>query len=106
MRHIDVNQLWIQEKVRSGEISIIKVHGKDNIADALTKYCDNQSLETHMTGAGLIRKEGRHSLMPRVEGRMEEGTENQGENEDEEEEEPNQNCAEEIMCLCMGKLGR
>ena len=38
VRHIEVNTLWLQDKVREGEIMVEKVGGKINIADALTKY--------------------------------------------------------------------
>ena len=38
VRHIEVHQLWVQEKVSSGEIVINKVRGEDNIADILTKF--------------------------------------------------------------------
>ncbi len=37
VRHIEVNQLWVQEKVREGTFEICKVKGIDNLADALTK---------------------------------------------------------------------
>ena len=37
IRHIDVTQLWLQEKVSEGVIEIVKVNTKENISDALTK---------------------------------------------------------------------
>ena len=37
IRHIDVTQLWLQEKVSEGTIEIVKVNTKENISDALTK---------------------------------------------------------------------
>ena len=37
-----VNQLWVQEKVRNGDLAITRVKGLDNLADALTK---NEVLE-------------------------------------------------------------
>ena len=42
LRHIELNQLWLQEKVNSGKIEIEKVKGTENPADALTKYKDNE----------------------------------------------------------------
>merc|ERR1712143_22283 len=44
VRHIEVNQLWVQEKVSNGEITIIKVGTKDNLADALTKHVEAEIL--------------------------------------------------------------
>ena len=37
VRHIEVNQLWVQDKVRSGDIEVVKVDGDKNLGDALTK---------------------------------------------------------------------
>ncbi len=36
MRHIERNQLWLQEKVNNGQLEIEKVKGEINRADALT----------------------------------------------------------------------
>ena len=37
IRHIEVNQLWLQEKVNNGTIEVEKVKGETNRADVLTK---------------------------------------------------------------------
>ena len=44
VRHIDVSQLWIQQKVLSGEIKIIKVRTDENFSDALNKYVSSKNL--------------------------------------------------------------
>ena len=44
VRHIEVNQLWVQEKVAKGEIDLIKIPGTENRADALTKYVEGDKL--------------------------------------------------------------
>ena len=36
-RHIEGAELWIQEKVASGEVKLVKDPGTFNLADALTK---------------------------------------------------------------------
>ena len=41
VRHIQVGQLWIQDKVNSGDIEIEKIGGKINLADTLTKHSDS-----------------------------------------------------------------
>ena len=48
VRHIDVSQLWIREKVASGEIRIIKVRSQENISDALTKHVSSKDLGWHV----------------------------------------------------------
>ena len=59
VRHIEVNQLWVQEKVSNGEITIVKIGTKDNLADALTKAVASDELQMHMKGLGMCIKEGR-----------------------------------------------
>ena len=60
VRHIETNQLWVQEEVSMKEIVIEKVGGKQNIADALTKPVDQKDLEIHVTGINLEVRHGRH----------------------------------------------
>ena len=36
VRHVEVNQVRVQEKVGSGEVELKKVNGQSNLADALT----------------------------------------------------------------------
>ena len=38
MRHLEVKLLWLQECVQKGRLSVGKVSGATNVADALTKY--------------------------------------------------------------------
>ena len=37
VRHVEVSQLCMQQKVRNGEIKVQKVKGEDNLADFFTK---------------------------------------------------------------------
>ena len=64
LRHMDTNQLWVQEKVRSGGVGIQKVTTWENIADILTKYVNKDAIGKHMRGATSKLEEGRHELMP------------------------------------------
>ena len=64
VRHVEVNQLWVQEKVGSGEVELRKVEGSKNIADALTKHVDGDSLCNHMRSTGQTKEAGRHHIMP------------------------------------------
>ena len=66
VRHIDVNQLWLQDQVANHTISIVKVGTKDNRADTLTKYVDGNTLYNHTVGLGWELKDDRHNLMPHV----------------------------------------
>ena len=68
VRHIDVCQLWLQEKVRTGEVRVQKVGTNENLADALTKFVSRESIDMHMKGTGQMITHGRHELAPKVEG--------------------------------------
>ena len=64
VKHIEVNQLWIQDKVRNGDIEVEKIPGKTNPADALTKECGVESLDCEKEGCELVARAGRHPLAP------------------------------------------
>ena len=52
--------------MRNKVISIVRVEGTENLADALTKYVDTETLRKHIEGTGCRILEGRHELMPHV----------------------------------------
>ena len=68
IRHIEVNQLWLQEKVNNGTIEIEKVKGEINRSDALTKYKDGESIKRQLEWTNQIIMSGRHSIAPRLSG--------------------------------------
>ena len=64
IRHIEVNQLWLQEKVRNKDIELRKVKGLDNLADALTRNVDGDDIDKHLKGTRARIAAGRHEAMP------------------------------------------
>ena len=66
VRHIEVNQLWLQEKVASKVVTVVKVKGTENPADALTKYLNSEKLLWHMKVIGSAICQDRHALMPNL----------------------------------------
>ena len=68
VRHLDSQELWIQERVARGDISIKKIPGDENLSDILTKHVDRKTLDKHLTGIGLMRRTGRHELSPSIQG--------------------------------------
>ena len=52
VRHIDVTQLWLQEKVGSGQITVRKVGTNENLSDCLTKGVCSRDLFWAMEGVG------------------------------------------------------
>ena len=65
-RHIEVNLLWVQQKVSEGLLELRKVKGTENISDALTKHLDNEGIQKHMRETLQSIRPDRHDLMPHV----------------------------------------
>ena len=66
VRHIEVNQLWVQDKVADGSIVIKKVDGLTNVADAMTKHVTSEDIRVHLYRTNQINADGRHDLAPTV----------------------------------------
>ena len=64
VRHLEVNLLWLQDKVSKGEIEIEKIPGKTNRADALTKALGGEELREHIGWLQAEIAKGRHPIMP------------------------------------------
>ena len=64
VRHIAVEDLWIQEKIRDRELSINKVKGEENPADIGTKPVERSTLERHLSFFKWVRTSGRAVLAP------------------------------------------
>ena len=66
IRHIEVNQLWLQEKVNNGTIEVEKVKGETNRADVLTKFKDGEALKQQLEWTNQMLNFGRHPLAPKL----------------------------------------
>ena len=64
LKHVDIKELWIQEKVLDGDLKITKVPGTTNLADALTKYCDVQVINHHIKSTHQTISSTKHPLTP------------------------------------------
>ena len=64
VRHLAVGQLWVQERVRSGAISLHKVLGENNPADLLTKHLSQQPMLRHVAAIGGVFEQGRAEAAP------------------------------------------
>ena len=53
MRHVEVQDLWLQELVQKGRLHVLKINGLVNVADTLTKYHDQVTCSNLLAGAGL-----------------------------------------------------
>ena len=66
IRHLAVADLWLQDKVRSGDISVYKVNGKDNPADVLTKWADRATLVKTLERMMVTSETGRAASAAKV----------------------------------------
>ena len=55
LRHLAVADLWIQDRLRTGDLSLHKVAGNANPADSLAKHVDGGGLQPkHLTAVGML----------------------------------------------------
>ena len=48
MRHLDVNELWLQEAIRKKKFEIVKVHRADNTSHIAKKHVPAETLQKHI----------------------------------------------------------
>ena len=66
VRHIHVQELWVQQALRDGIFLLHHISGVCNPADILTKYVDKSGLDKHCNTLGLVPRMGRSGVAPRV----------------------------------------
>ena len=59
LRHINVGQLWLQEKVEQKALVIAKVRGEDNPADLMTKHLTEAKIWPLSDRLSSYRRSGR-----------------------------------------------
>jgi len=64
VRHLDVAQLWIQERIRAKEFGLHKWPGADNPADILTKHVCRAILDSHLETLCIDSIRGRADIAP------------------------------------------
>ena len=68
VRHIELEQFWLQSQVARGRVRVYKVSGDDNLADSLTKHSTLQRIEQTNWYTNSEVVPGRHELMPSTTG--------------------------------------
>jgi len=64
LRHVKVQYLWMQQKVREGDLQVEKVPGAENPADLLTKHLDEATMMKHLTKLSFELKQDRAATAP------------------------------------------
>ncbi len=65
-RHLDTRLLWVQQRVRNKDMTMLKVHGKGNLGDLATKVQNLPTILKLMNAMGYYFREGRHALAKRL----------------------------------------
>ena len=68
VRHLAVGQLWVQERVRSGDYELRKHPGAQNPAGLLTKAVNAELISRHTAYSGLRWESGRPATAPLLDG--------------------------------------
>ena len=66
VRHLDVQQLWVQQKVLSKALKLINVMGAANVADMMTKHVSRDAVEAICGLLGFSLAEGRPEIAPKM----------------------------------------
>lgn len=77
VRHLDVSYLWVQERIRAGDVMVTKVAGKENQADIMTKHVPRDTIAEHMERLTMHREAGRAAAAAAPELTIQEETEQQ-----------------------------
>ena len=66
VRHISVNELWIQELVQNKSVTIVKIKNKFNPSDILTKHLGRAEIEMIMEHVQHCYEQGRAAAAPKL----------------------------------------
>ena len=64
VRHLAVADLWVQQRAKGGEVNYVKLDGKRNTSDMMTKAVEGEVINRHMQALGLQYRSGRHEATP------------------------------------------
>ena len=64
VRHLHTSDLWVQERVRNGDVELLKVLGTENPADLFTKYLDATAMDAALKKMGVVFMTGRPDCAP------------------------------------------
>ena len=68
IRHLHCTDMWVQEKVRNGDIELLQILGTDKPADAFTKYLGRACMEKVIAAMNLVFMAGRAKSAPATTG--------------------------------------
>ena len=66
IRHLDVEDLWVQDCLRQGLVELVRIAGAENPADALANHVDRAVLEHMMSNINVVPMERRSPEAPQL----------------------------------------
>ena len=66
VRHIELSELWVQDQIAKGQITVYKIDGSENSSDSLTKHSCGERIAQTMSHCNQFIAPGRHNIMPEV----------------------------------------
>ena len=66
VRHLAVADLWLQDRLRTGDFQLLKVADSNNVSDMLTKHLGRATHFKHCEGMGLEFETGRSTVAPQI----------------------------------------
>ena len=66
IRHLDVEDLWVQDCLRQGRVELVNIAGAENPADARTKHVDRSIIENMMAQINVVPMEGPNTEAPQL----------------------------------------
>ena len=66
VRHLAVADLWVQDRLRTKDLTLSKVFGTENPADLLTKHVERALIDRHLKRVCLNFEEGRAASAPTI----------------------------------------
>ena len=67
IRHLATADLWIQDRLKTGDFTLVKIPGEENAGDLLTKHVDRRTLDKHVAALHLRFEDVRPDSAPTLE---------------------------------------
>lgn len=66
VRHLHVADLWVQDRLGTGDFTLNKVPGASNPSDLLTKHMELKTIDTHLNAMNIFPSTGRSQPAPQL----------------------------------------
>ena len=66
VRHIELSELWVQDQIARGRITVYKIDGSENSSDSLTKHSCGERIAQTLRYCNQFIVSGRHEIMPEI----------------------------------------